>query len=263
VTRQRYRLAVVTGASGGIGEAFARLLAAQGCGLVLVARRAERLTALASELHRAHGLDTVDVLPADLGDPEQLEAVADWLAAPSSSTDLLVNGAGVLGGIGPLARQDPGDLKRLLDVSTFAPVRLTRAVLPGMLDRRHGGVINVSSVMAFIPAPGGATYSASKAFTTSFSESVHGEVRERGVHVTALCPGSTGRTGLHDAAGHRKSGRLGRLLDPDAVARAGLAAVAAGRPLCVPGLDYRWRVTMSRLVPRGLVRARYYRRWGG
>ncbi|GLW63947.1 short-chain dehydrogenase [Actinomadura rubrobrunea] len=257
----RYATAVVTGASGGVGAAFARLLAAEGSALVLVARDAARLRALADELRREHGA-RVEVLPADLAAPAGLERVAARVSDPRRPVDLLVNGAGALGGIGPFARREPAGLERDLALNTWAPIRLTRAALPGMLERGHGGVVNVSSVMAFLPAPGGAPYAAAKSFTTSFSESLHGEVCWRGVHVTALCPGSVGGTRLHRSAGHRESGRLGRLLDVDDVAREGLAAVAAGRPLCVPGLDYRWRVLMARMLPRRLVRARYYRRWG-
>ncbi|MFA1548295.1 SDR family NAD(P)-dependent oxidoreductase [Actinomadura chokoriensis] len=257
----RYRSAVVTGASGGIGAAFARRLAAEGGAVVLVARDVSRLGALAAELERDHGTD-VELLPADLAGPAGLERVAARLADPDRPVDLLVNGAGVLGGIGPLARRDPAELAQGLALNTGALVRLTRAALPGMLERGRGGVVNVSSVMGFLPAPGGAPYAAAKAFATSFSESVHGEVCWNGVHVTALCPGSTGGTRLHRSAGHRESGRLGRLLDVDDVAREALDAVAAGRPVCVPGLDYRWRVAMSQMLPRRLVRARYYRRWG-
>ncbi|MDL4774125.1 SDR family NAD(P)-dependent oxidoreductase [Actinomadura xylanilytica] len=257
----QYRNAVVTGASGGIGAAFARRLAAGGSALVLVARDGTRLAALAAELERDHGAD-VEPLPADLADPAGLDRVAARVADPDRPVDLLVNGAGVLGGIGPLARRDPAELAHGLALNTGALVRLTRAALPGMLERGHGGVVNVSSVMGFLPAPGGAPYAAAKAFATSFSESLHGEVCWDGVHVTALCPGSTGGTRLHRSAGHRESGRLGRLLDVDDVARDALAAVAAGHPVCVPGLDYRWRVAMSRMLPRRLVRARYYRRWG-
>ncbi|MEV5708038.1 SDR family oxidoreductase [Actinoallomurus sp. NPDC052274] len=258
---QEFRHAVVTGASGGIGEAFARELAARGCDLILVARGVDRLEALAEELQGRHGI-TADVLPADLGDPVQVEKVAARVTDAAGTLDLLVNSAGALGAIGPLFVQDAEAVRRNLALSTLPIVGLTQAALPGMIANGHGGVINVSSVMAFLPAPGGAVYSASKAFATSFSESVHGEVNWRGVHVTAVCPGSTGGTRLHRSAGHRESGRLGRLLDVGDVAREGLAAVTAGRPICVPGLDYRWRVAMSRLLPRGLVRARYYRRWG-
>jgi short-subunit dehydrogenase len=253
--------AVVTGASGGIGAAFARELASRGCDLVLVARGAGRLDQLAAEVRARHGIHA-EVLIADLSDPDGLARVAGRITDHGDTLDLLVNGAGALGSIGPLARQDASALTRDVALNALSLVRLTHAALPGMLRRGCGGVINVSSVMAFLPAPGGAVYSASKAFATSFSESVHGEVKDKGVHVTALCPGSTGGTKLHRSAGHRESSRLGRLLDVDEVVLAGLAAVAAGRPVCVPGIDYRWRVGMSRVLPRSFVRARYYRRWG-
>jgi uncharacterized protein len=257
----QYHHAVVTGASGGIGSAFARELAAGGADLLLVARRADRLERLAAEISDRYGV-YAEILTADLGESSGLAEVADRITSQAGLFDLLVNSAGTLGRIAPLAQQNAADIDRSLALNTRSMVRLSHAALPGMLRHQRGGIINVSSVMAFLPSPGGATYSAAKAFVTSFSESVHGEVKDGGVHVTAVCPGSTAGTALHHSAGHRESGRLGRLLDAGDVARAALVAVAAGHPVCVPGADYQWRVSMSRVLPRGLVRARYYRRWG-
>jgi short-subunit dehydrogenase len=249
----RYRRALVTGASSGLGEAFARELAAQGCQLVLVARDADALNALAATLGPA-----VEVLAADLGDPAGLDAVERRLAA-DPPVDLLVNAAGALGGIGPLALQPPDLAEQVIALNATAAVRLTRAAVRAMVARRHGGVVNVSSVNGFWPTPGGAVYSATKSFLTSFSQSVHGEVCWHGVHVTALCPGSTASK-LHARAGHKGS-RVGSLLEPEFVVRSGLAAVAAGRPVDVPSVEYSLKAALSRHAP-WLARRYFYRRWG-
>nr|AJD20044.1 putative dehydrogenase [uncultured bacterium] len=255
-----YRTALITGASSGLGREFARHLAAQGSGVCLVARRADQLAEVAAELSDRYGVRT-EVLPADLTVREDLDRVEERLADPARPVDLLVNSAGLFGGsTGPLALLDPCEEERKIALNVTALVRLTRAVLPGMVRREHGGVLNVSSVAGFLPAPGAVTYAASKAFITSFSESLHGEVCSYGVHVTSLCPGST-RTPLHESAG-RRGGRLGPLLEPDAVVREGIAAVAAGRPVCVPGPSYRRKVLLARSGPRALVRRSYYKKWG-
>lgn len=253
-----FSTALVTGASDGIGEAFCRELAARGCALVLVARRADRLAALAGELRSRHGIET-EVVGADLTDPEDLRGVEQRLLDPGRPIDLLVNCAGTAGRIAPLAHQAEGVQERLIDVNVTATVRLTQAAVTAMVRRRRGGVVNLSSASAFLPAPGGAAYVASKAFVVSFSQSVHGEVKWLGVTVTALCPGAV-RTSIHAGSG-KPVKRMGRVLDPAAVVRAGLAAVAAGRPLCVPGLDYRLKAAIARWLP-ALARRGRYRDWG-
>lgn len=258
-----YRAAVVTGASGGVGEAFARRLAADGCALVLVARRAKQLADLADQLRAAHGVD-VEVLGADLTTPAELELVERRLADPGRPVDLLVNNAGAFGSIGALADQPADTEVRKIELNAVAMVRLARAALPGMLARRHGGIVNVSSVSAFVPTPRAATYSATKAFITSFSESLHGETRGQGVSVTALCPGPM-RTTIHDddpdRPRDRTPARLG-VLEPSVVAAAGLAAVFAGRPVCVPGRRWAAIAAAARTLPRPLVRRAFYRLWG-
>ncbi|MFJ9584822.1 SDR family NAD(P)-dependent oxidoreductase [Streptomyces acidicola] len=257
--RAHYRRALVTGASSGLGEVFARELAASGCDLVLVARSADRLNDLADRLRTRYGR-LVEVLPADLTRPGELAAVERRLAQEEAPTDLLVNNAGVLGRIAPLAQQDLQGPQELIDLDVRAVVRLTRAAVAAMGGRGEGGVLNVSSMMGFLPAPRGAVYGGAKAFVTSFSESVHCESAHLGVHVTALCPGSV-RTGLHHSSGSRGGGRLGRFLEPEAVVRDGLAAVAAGRPVCVPGADYRLKAKLSGALPRAWVRRAVLRRW--
>jgi uncharacterized protein len=258
-----FRTALVTGASSGVGEAFARRLGADGCDLVLVARRAKQLGDLAEEIRAAYGVG-VEVLGADLTAPAELERVEQRLAGPGQPVDLLVNNAGLFGSIGYLADQAADAEAHKIELNTVAMVRLARAVLPGMLARGHGGIINVSSVAAFLPAPRAATYSATKAFVTSFSESLHGETRHRGVTVTALCPGPTSTT-IHDADPNRPKARTpARLgaLTPEAVAAAGLAAVQAGRPICVPGRRWAVMATVVRGLPRPLLRRAFYRLWG-
>jgi short-subunit dehydrogenase len=149
--------------------------------------------------------------------------------------------------------------EQVIGLNATAAVRLTQAAVRSMVARRFGGVVNVSSVNGFWPTPGGAVYSATKSFLTSFSQSVHGEVCWHGVHVTALCPGSTASK-LHDRAGH-KGGRVGSLLSPEFVVRSGLAAVSAGRPVDVPGVEYGLKAALGRHAP-WLARRYFYRRWG-
>ncbi len=193
ITAQAYRSALVTGASSGIGASCARLLAAAGTELVLVARRLDRLTEVAARLSAEHKVN-VEVLAADLAEPRARAPVEARLADRARPVELLVNNAG-FGTSGPFAGQPVRSAESQIQLNVVALTRLAHAALPGMLERGHGGILNVSSMAGFLLAPGSATYSATKAFVTSFSESLHAEVRKRGVHVTALCPGFT-RTGV-------------------------------------------------------------------
>ena len=245
----RWGVALVTGASSGIGRAIAVQLAADGSDLIVVARRRDRLEELAAELRDAHGV-SVEVLVADMSDPGQLVAVEDRLRA---GVDLLVNNAGV-GGQGafaeiPLDRQD-----RQIRLNVLAPVRLTHAALESMLPRGTGGILNVSSIAGLQPMPYVATYSATKAYLSTFTHALHEEVRGRGVAVTNLLPGFT-TTEFHGAAGINRS-VVPRLawMKADNVARAGLRAVAEGRAQCVPGLGYRILSGISAVTPWTLSR---------
>ncbi len=252
-TAHAYRTALVTGASSGIGASFARLLAAAGTELIVVARRQAKLEELAAQLHDKHQA-AVEVLAADLTAPDGLAAVEARLADPARQVELLVNNAG-FGTRGRFAELALEREENEVLLNAIAPMRLTHAVLPGMLDRGHGGILNVSSMAGFVIAPDSATYAATKAFLTSFSESLYAQVRRRGVHVTALCPGFT-RTGFQAAAGNDAGHRPGLAwLDSDDVAAAGLAAVAAGRALCVPGAQYKAAAQLARIAPRTLVRS--------
>ncbi|SFN04495.1 MULTISPECIES: SDR family NAD(P)-dependent oxidoreductase [Actinomadura] len=247
--RHAYRTALVTGASSGIGESFARLLAARGTDLVIVARRAELLDGLARELVERYRV-AVEVLAADLTDPGQRAEVEGRLR--TEPVELLVNNAGH-GAFGAFADLPLDDHLAQIELNVAALVRLTHAVLPGMVARGRGGVLNVASMSGFAPSPGSATYGATKAYVASFSESLHSEVAGRGVHVTALCPGFT-RT--EDDVPPSLL-----WLRRDDVARAGLEAVSAGRALCVPGAQYKAAFPALKLVPRPLLRAAVNRMW--
>ncbi|MFA1549581.1 SDR family NAD(P)-dependent oxidoreductase [Actinomadura chokoriensis] len=247
--RHAYRTALVTGASSGIGESFARLLAGRGADLVIVARRADLLDGLARELVERYRV-AVEVMAADLADPAQRAEVEGRLR--SDPVELLVNNAGY-GAFGAFADLPLDDHLAQIELNVTALVRLTHAALPGMVERGRGGVLNVASMAGFTPSPGSASYGATKAYVASFSESLHSEVAGKGVHVTALCPGFT-RT--EDDV---PSNLL--WLRRDDVARAGLDAVAAGRALCVPGMQYKAALPALKLVPRPLLRAAVNRMW--
>jgi uncharacterized protein len=250
--RHSYRSALITGASSGIGTSFARLLAADGCHLVLVARRADRLDQLASELHKQHDV-TVEVLPADLGAADDLAAVTARLTS-GDPVELLVNNA-ARSARGMLAELTPETIDAQLRLNVTALAQLTRAAVTGMLARGYGGILNVSSMASLTASPGSAVYGATKAFVTSLTESLHAELAGTDIHVTALLPGFT-HTEFH-AANDVEISYLPDLawLDADAVARAGLDAVAAGRPLAVPGPQYKLAASTVRLAPRSLLRA--------
>jgi uncharacterized protein len=260
--RRGYSLALVTGASSGIGEALARTLAARGCDLVLVARREEQLEKMAAELRAEYSV-AVQVLPADLSDPEQLTAVERRAADPGSPIELLVNNAGQTPQpVGPLSHQEPATEQNKIAVNVTALVRLTRAALPGMEARGHGGVLNVSSFASFLPQPNAAVYAATKAFVTSFSESVHSEAAKHGVHVTALAPGFTRRGDAVERGGMKRRPMPEFLwLDRDEVARQALDAVTRGDVLCIPGLPYRAIALLARIAPRPVVRRFFDALW--
>jgi short-subunit dehydrogenase len=241
-------LALVTGATAGIGAAFARALAAQGYDLVLVARDGQRLAGLAGKLAAEHG-GSAAVLGADLATPDGCALVERRLADPADPVDLLVNNAGMSSRSVLKATAD--ELEQVLALNVRAVLRLTHAVLPAMVARGRGDIINVSSVAGFTPMAG-STYAASKAWVTNFSESVGLAVRRHGVRVLALCPGYT-RTEFHQRAGVDPSPIPGWLwLSADDVAEAGLRDLRRGRLVSVPDLRYKVAVFGLRYTPRGL-----------
>lgn len=239
--------ALVTGASSGIGEAFARALAARGSDLVLVARRADRLRALAAELSTRHGI-RAEVVPADLA----RAAIGQQLRDLTGPIDLLINSAG-FGTHGPVAASDPSQLEEEIDVDVRALVSITRAYLPDMIDAGHGGVVNIASTAAFQPVPGMAVYGAAKAFVRSFSEAVWHEASPHGVKVLALSPGAT-RTEFFDVVG-TSSAAVGQFQTADEVAAIGLRALDARRtpPGIVCGSANKMTAALSRFFPRRTV----------
>jgi short-subunit dehydrogenase len=243
--------ALITGATSGIGAAFARQLAAKGYGLVLVARNTERLTAVADELSARHHVETA-VLPADLATAAGCRPVEERFAATDKPIDLLVNNAGVTLNRSFL-RSTADDEERLLGLNVHAVMRLTHAALPGMVARRRGAIVNVSSASGFAAVMPGSTYPASKAWVMHFSEAIGLSVRQFGVRVMALAPGYT-RTEFHNRAGINMTKTPPWLwLDADDVVRDGLRDLTRGRLVSVPNWKYKTVVFAMRHAPRRLL----------
>lgn len=190
-------IALITGASSGIGTVYARRLAARGHDLVLVARATDRLNTLANELRAAHGV-TIEVITADLTDATQTETVAKRLLS-DPPVEILVNNAGA-GLSGGLSNADPVALENLLRLNSLVPTLLTAAVLPAMLNRGHGSIINIASVLALLPEYSHGIYAATKSYVLTLSQSLHAEVGSRGVYVQAVLPAAT-RTEIYDRMG--------------------------------------------------------------
>lgn len=247
-------LALVTGASGGIGAALAAELAAHGHDLVLVARSLEPMERLGAGLRQRHGVDYWP-MSLDLTAPGAVQQVVDELDRAGLSVDVLVNNAG-FAGYGPFAESDPGTQEGMIALNVTVPTLLTRAFLPGMVERGRGRILMVASTAAFLPGPGMALYYATKAFVLSLADSVGEELRGSGVTVTALCPGPVA-SGFQERAGMQASRLLTQrgnpVADPAAVARAGVEGLLQGRALVVPGLANRAVVTLPRLLPRRLL----------
>jgi len=240
-------VALVTGASSGIGEAYARRLAREGYNLVLVARREARLRALADELAQRYGVEA-SIFVVDLADPAGLEDL-EALIARMPDLLLLVNNAG-FGIPGDFAANDIEHMEAMIRVHVLATVRLTRAALGIMLAQGRGAIVNVSSVAAFYPIPGGVTYGATKSYLNAFTESLHQELVGTGVRVQALCPGFT-RTDFQKTADIASMGIPGFLwLSPEVVVEKSLRDLRDGRVISVPGWGYRALILISRLIPR-------------
>lgn len=250
--------ALITGASSGIGREFTQQLANRARTIVVVARRSERLADLRDELlNRNPNLD-VHVRVVDLADKAQIEFLIDSLARDKIDIDLLVNNAG-LGDLGPFATSDPERTEQMMLVNMVALTCLTRCLLPQMISRKRGAVLNVSSSAGFLPIPGNAVYAATKAYVTSFSEAIRADLRGKGVSVCALCPGPV-HTEFQEVAS-----RPGRNVKPgpgpeflqvavERVVREALAALEADRPLVIPGFAMKFAMLLTRLMPMPVVR---------
>ena len=245
--------ALITGASAGIGEELAHVLAAAHIDVVLLARSAGKLSALAVELVRAHGVQA-HVIAQDLADPSAPEAIVRDLAARGLTIDILINNAG-FGTYGLFAETSAAEEARLIQVNIAALTMLTKLLLPPMLQRRRGRIMNVASTAAFQPGPLMAVYYASKAYVLSFSEALSNETAGTGVTITCLCPGPT-RTEFQERARMEQSRLLSTLrVAPAAdVARAGFDGMMAGQAIVVPGLANKIGVQAIRVTPRALVR---------
>jgi len=241
--------ALITGATAGIGNAYAELLAKQGFDLVLVARDLPRLNQVAKRLSKTYKIK-VETLKADLTKPAQLARVEKRVSNISKPIEVLVNNAGF--GI----KQSFIDTQiekeqELLDVLVTAPLRLTHAVLPGMIKRNNGTIVNVSSVASWIA---GGTYSAAKSYLTVFTEYLHTELKGTNVNISALCPGFT-RTEFHQRGKMRMNGLPNFMwLTVDQVVAQSWKYAKAGKVICIPGWQYLILSTVARIAPRPLVR---------
>jgi uncharacterized protein len=248
--------ALITGASAGIGREFARQLAGRARSIILVARRDERLIELADELHRQQPNLRVHVRKVDLSDFVQLQDLLEWLDREKLDVDLLINNAG-LGDSGLFAKSDPVRNNEMTLVNITALTSLTRHLLPQMIAKRRGGILNVSSSAGFLPIPGSAVYAATKAYVTSLSEALRAELRGTGVSVCALCPGPVvtefqqvaKREGVQPDIGPKFL-----VVTVEQVVRDALATLEADRPLVIPGFAMKLLMLLARLMPLPILR---------
>lgn len=253
------RWALVTGASSGIGAEFARLLAARGMHLVLAARREAPMRELAAELYTRHGTRT-EIVVVDLSVADDVERLADEIDRHGIEIELLVNNAG-FGMVGDIPSTSREDILDLIAVNITALTDLTYRFLPRMIERKHGGVINVASVAGFQPVAYMSAYAASKAYVLHFSEALWAEARDAGVTIVALCPGVT-RTRFFEIAGVPGWLKKSTALEPEQVVRAGLRALEKKRNYVVPGWKNYILSLLVRLAPRrtcALESRKYFR----
>ncbi len=245
--------ALVTGASSGIGEVIARRLAAEGTDLVVVARDRKRLEALAKELTAGHGVE-VEVVRADLSRKAGVASVVERLQDETAVVDFLVNNAG-FGTYGPFVELDPDEESREIEVNCQALVRLCHAAAPDMVRRRHGTILNVSSLASRAATPNNAVYAATKAFVSHFSEALHEELRQSDVTVTVIEPGFT-RTEFQVRAGLTQDAGMPVFVwqTAEEVAEAAIEGARAGKALVVPGTHNRVAAGLSAMVPRNARR---------
>lgn len=245
----RGKWALITGASAGIGLELAKLLAGGGSNLVLTARRSDRLEKLAADLGALHGVK-VAICPADLTRAEAPGEIYAFTSDKQIEIELLINNAG-FGAFGSAHEIPAATMLEMIQVNCSAVVHLTRLYLPGMVQRRHGDVMIVASLAAFQPVPYNSVYAATKAFDLLFAEGIAEEVREAGVNVCALCPGST--VTEFQTVAHQPDRAFRNAETAEKVARVGLEALAAGKSYVISGGMNRLMKEAQRLAPRSLV----------
>lgn len=237
---------LITGASSGIGEAFARALAARGMSVILVSRSADRLRELAAELEQQYCIRT-DVIAADLSDPDAVAGVREEVRRRGLVVDLLINNAG-FGLHGPFETLAAEREQREIQLNVGALVTLTHAFVPDMLARSSGAIINVASTLAFQPVPFMAVYGATKSFVLSFTQALSEEYRGRGVRFLALCPGATA-TSFYDEAGGKRIFERMRMRSAQQVVATGLHALEQGHTLVIDGSSNRWLFRFTGAMP--------------
>jgi short-subunit dehydrogenase len=248
--------ALITGASAGIGREFARQLASRAKSLILIARREQKLNELRNELQQQYPDLAVSLRKTDLADLGQLNELLAWLDREKIAVDLLINNAG-LGDSGAFATSDPIRNQQMTLVNIVALTILTRHLLPRMIARRRGGILNVSSSAGFLPIPDFAVYAATKAYVTSFSEALRAELRGTGVSVCALCPGPV-HTEFQEVAKRPgappDTGPEFVFVPVEEVVRDALTALEADRPLVIPGFPMKLGMFLVRITPMPVLR---------
>ena len=244
--------ALITGATAGIGREFACQLGGRAATLVLVARRKARLEELRGELLERHRALRVEIRPTDLSRRAPVDELIAWADGQEAAIDLLINNAG-LGDMGAFSTADPERVDQMMQVNMVALTRLTRALLPAMIKQKRGAILNVSSSASFLPIPNFAVYAATKAYVTSFTEALRGELHGTGIHLSALCPGPTHSEFSDVADSH--SPTLERMKMPAApVVAAGLDGLDRNKAVVIPGFKNKVGAQMSRLLPRSTMR---------
>ncbi|MFL6519045.1 MAG: SDR family NAD(P)-dependent oxidoreductase [Chthoniobacterales bacterium] len=249
--------ALITGASAGIGLEFARQLAGRAGSLVLVARRLDRLEELREELTKTDPNLNVHCRAVDLSRQNDIESLSAWLTQEGIAIDFLINNAG-LGDRGSFATAPAERVHEMLAVNIVALTKLTRALLPAMIEKKHGAILNVSSSAGFLPIRQMAVYAASKSYVTSFSEGIRGEVLKQGVVVSSLCPGPVDTE--FSSVARRNIGKAPfpspsfMHVPVEAVVRAGLAGIERNKPIVVPGIVMKIAMLLVRLTPMAILR---------
>jgi len=248
--------ALITGASAGIGREFARQLASRAGTLVLVARREQRLNELSEELRNRNAQLSMHTRVVDLCDKGQIDTLIAWLEQNKIEIDFLINNAG-LGDYGPVATSDVDRNDRIIQVNITALTFLTRQLLPQMISRRRGAILNVSSSAGFLPIPGMTVYSATKAYVNSFTEALRAEVRGTGISVSALCPGPV-HTEFGDVAarpgGKPETGPEFIYVSVEQTVRDALGAIESDKPVVIPGAFMKFGMLLVRITPMPIMR---------